>query len=256
MVRRVQYWAERTLRHVVPRRLHRPLRESVARVQAPLHRGSARYCPCCERSFSRFLSDRGQPDTTCPRCWSGQRHRVLVEYLRTDTDFFVRPHDVLHVAPERCLEGRFRRLPNLSYVTADLEAPADIRLDLTDASLPDSSFDVVICLHVLEHIGDDRRALREIHRILRPGGFAIIDVPLDEREETFEPEARTPKERLRLLGQEDHVRFYGRSDLVRRLTSAGFDVDVVRFDERMSAQRARVLGLRGTETLHICRRDD
>jgi SAM-dependent methyltransferase len=246
---RLTYYARR----IVPRRLQRPLRNSLAVVRAPLLRGNARECPICRGSFRRFLNAPGRPDVVCPRCYSGERHRLLWIHLRDQTEFFRAPQRVLHFAAENCFESRMRRLRNLDYLTADLEAPADARVDLTDVSFPDESFDVVLCLHVLEHIEDDRVAMRELRRILRPGGFAVVDVPLGESDETFEPDTRDPRERFRLLGQHDHVRFYGREDLRLRLQAAGFDVSVERLAAELSPSQRERLGFHGDETLHICR---
>ena len=242
------------MRRAIPRRLHRPLRNALARVRAPLLRGSARRCPICGGSFRRFLGAPGREDATCPRCYAGERHRLLWLYLREATEFFTAPQRVLHFAAENCFESRMRRMSNLDYVTADLEAPADMRLDITDIALPDESFDVVLCLHILEHITDDHTAMRELRRIVRPGGFVIVDVPLGPREDTFEPETDDPRERFRLLGQHDHVRFYGRADLRRRLMSAGFDVSVERFAAKLPDAGRALFGFKGDETLHVCRR--
>jgi 2-polyprenyl-3-methyl-5-hydroxy-6-metoxy-1,4-benzoquinol methylase len=164
------------------------------------------------------------------------------------------PRRVLHLAPEYCLESSFRRVENLDYVTADLEAPADIQLDLTDCPLPSESFDLVICLHILEHIPDDHAAMRELHRIIRRDGIVIVDVPFNRRDEAFEPATTDPQERLRLLGQHDHVRLYGRSDLRRRLQAAGFDVSVNRAAGALGPEQQRRMGLPAAAALHICRR--
>jgi SAM-dependent methyltransferase len=158
---------------------------------------------------------------------------------------------VLHVAPENCFERRFRSQPTLDYITGDLDAPADFRLDLTDALFESDSFDVILCLHVLEHIPDDAAAMQELHRMVRSAGLVFVDVPLDERDETYEPETHDPAERYRLLGQHDHVRFYGRADFRRRLQEAGFDVTVERLDSLSAADR-KLYGLHDS-VLHICR---
>jgi SAM-dependent methyltransferase len=245
---RPSYYARR----VVPRRFQRPLRNAVAEVRAPLLRGSARECPICGGTFRRFVAAPGRSDAICPRCYSAERHRLLWLYLRAETDFFTGPQRVLHVAPENSFEARLRSTANLDYVTGDLEAPADFTLDLTNALFDSESFDVVICLHVLEHIKDDGSAMRELRRIVRPGGLVFVDVPLDERQHTYEPEADNPAERYRLLGQHDHVRFYGRVDLRRRLEEAGFDVTVER-GAHMSEEDHRRFGFHGA-TMHVCQR--
>lgn len=179
---------------------------------------------------------------------------MLWIYLSQRPAFETTPTRLLHLAPEYCLETRFRQLPNIDYVTADLEAPADLQLDLTDCSLPDESFDLVLCLHILEHIPDDAAAMHELRRIIRPDGTVVLDVPFSEHDETFEPTTTNPRERLRLLGQSDHVRLYGRSDFRRRLEEAGFEVSLVRPVSQWSAVRQREVGVPGCASLHVCRR--
>jgi len=123
------------------------------------------------------------------------------------------------------------------YVTADLESPlADMHFDIQHIPLADGEFDVVIANHILEHVEDDRQAMRELWRILRAGGWGVILSPLDEsRETTFEDDSITDeKERTRLFGQYDHRRIYGR-DYAARLREAGFEVDVIDYKQTFSA---------------------
>lgn len=118
-------------------------------------------------------------------------------------------------------------MTNLNYITADLVSPlADVRMDIQDIPYDEGSFDVVICNHVLEHVDDDIVAMREIFRVLKPGGWAILQVPVDwNRDYTYEDASIvTPKEREKHFGQYDHVRFHG-TDYPNRLRSAGFIVD-------------------------------
>ncbi len=231
--------------------MHRPARNVLAAIRAPMLRGDARMCPICEGAFRAFLRSSGRPDAICPRCYSAERHRLLWVYLRDHTDFFSTPRRVLHIAPENCMETRLRAIDNLDYVTADLEAPADVQLDLTNSSLESESFDVIICMHVLEHIPDDAAAMSELRRMIRPTGLVVIDVPLDARQETFEPATATPAERYRLLGQHDHVRFYGRADLRDRLLAAGFSVSVETLADLTPDDRRRLAV--HDQTIHLCR---
>jgi SAM-dependent methyltransferase len=97
-------------------------------------------------------------------------------------------------------------------------------MDITRMPLPDSSFDIILCSHVLEHVEDDRRAMAEMYRVLRPGGSAIIQVPLQGDTTLEDPSATTADERKRLFGQHDHVRIYG-LDITKRLEDAGFGVE-------------------------------
>jgi SAM-dependent methyltransferase len=222
-----------------------------------LYRGSAVHCPCCGGRYSRFL-EVGLPArrAACPGCDSRERQRLLHLYLRNETNLFSDPLRVLHIAPEDCLQRPIVGLPNLDYVSADISSRAAlIRMDVTDIRLPDDSFDVILCSHVLEHVGDDARAMRELRRILRPGGWAILQVPVDaSRERTFEDSAVTdPAGRERLFGQWDHVRVYGR-DYAQRLADAGFDVQVVPYARRLGPDAIRRCGLDAAESIHLCRK--
>jgi SAM-dependent methyltransferase len=205
----------------------------------------ARRCPICGGRFLRFrrtnatTRDRG----ICGRCGSRQRHRLLWLYLERRTDLLASSARVLHFAPEAGVEQRLRALPSLSYRTADLEpGRAELTLDLTAIDLPDNSVDVVICVHVLEHVEDDRQALRELYRILAPGGWGILQVPIFGDTTQEDPTVRTPEERLRRFGQEDHVRVYGR-DFRDRLIDAGFELEVTVYRDQLSPRELVRFGL-------------
>jgi SAM-dependent methyltransferase len=185
-------------------------------------------CPCCGKQSASFLPFglAERLSAKCPNCGSKKRHRLLWLVLRERTDFFTSRLRVLHFAPERCFRKRFKKLPNLDYVTADL-AREKVKLvfDITAIPAPAGTFDAILCSHVLEHVPDDHRALRELHRVLKPGGWAAIMVPMDwDRDRTLEdPSVVLPAERERLFRQHDHVRLYGR-DVPERMENAGFAV--------------------------------
>lgn len=196
---------------------------------APFYRGTRYQCPVCENRFRRLLpyGNKGSENRLCPRCLSLERHRLLWLWLKERTDFFTAPYKVLHIAPEQSFIKRFKALDHLCYITADLVSPlADIRMDIQQIPGPESQYDVVICNHVLEHVDDDQKAIKEIFRVLKPGGWAVMQVPIDwNRENTYEDSAIvSPSERELHFGQYDHVRFHGR-DYPDRLSSAGFIVD-------------------------------
>lgn len=168
---------------------------------------------------------------------------------------------ILHVAPENVLRNRFRALPGAEYHGGDLTAEfGPERIDVTRLDFPDRSFDIVVCNHVLEHVPDDRRAMSEIARVLRPDGWALLLVPglegnaggptTDE-----DPSVTSPEERLRRFGQRDHVRQYG-WDYLDRLRSVGLDPDVVDPGEVFPAElaeRARLSLPGGIEPLIFAR---
>ncbi len=163
----------------------------------------------------------------CPVCKSTDRERLLYLYLARETDLFERPVKLLHVAPEPALSACLRATPGIDYLSADLASDSVmVKMDITAIDCPDDSFDVIICNHVLEHIPDDRRAMRELCRVMRPGGWGILQVPMSlALEQTLEdPNVTSPDERERVFGQSDHVRIYA-ADYVDRLESCGFAVN-------------------------------
>jgi SAM-dependent methyltransferase len=199
-----------------------------------------------------------RPNSRCPSCGARRRQRYLWLYLERKTNLLVDRLRVLHFAPERIFEEWLGSRPNLDYVSTDLERPrAMVKADITDLPFADDSFDAILCSHVLEHIVDDRKAMRELYRVLRPGGWAVVLVPIDfSRAETFEDSSIVaPADRERLFGQDDHVRVYGR-DFTARLEEAGFTVRVEDFMRELGESESRRYGLRPRRPdLHFCMKD-
>lgn len=208
--------------------------------------GKRRFCPICERSSRRFLNFGVVPrnDAKCFFCGSLERHRFLWLYLSKKTNLFNGfPKKILHVAPEPCLQTRLTRHFGENYITADLDSPrATIKMDVTDIQCEDQSFDVIYCSHVLEHVQNDRKSMREFYRVLKNNGWAILLVPITA-EKTFEdPSIVEPQDRLKAFGQEDHVRRYG-PDYVDRLREAGFKVEITAVDDLVNKRDAIRMGL-------------
>jgi ubiquinone/menaquinone biosynthesis C-methylase UbiE len=200
--------------------------------------------------------NKGSDNRLCPNCLSLERHRLLWLFLQKKTNFFTANLKVLHIAPEQAFLSRFKKLSNMEYVTADLESPlADIKLDITQMPLPDNAFDVVICNHVLEHITDDNKAMREVLRVLKPNGWAILQVPLDiSQTETYEDEKITDRqERELIFGQYDHVRVYG-LDYKNRLVNAGFKVEKCEFVKEYSEAEINRFRFDKTESIYLCKK--
>ena len=191
--------------------------------------GLSRYCPVCRMPSKRFGEFGKVPreDAQCLFCGVLERHRLTWLYFKEMTDIFdKRPKIMLHVAPESMFEKLLKNRLGSGYLTADLHCPrAMVRMDVTDLPYPEETFDVIYCSHVLEHVVDDKAAVREFYRILKPDGWAILLVPITA-DRTFEDHSVTdPSERLKLFGQEDHLRRYG-PDFVQRLEEARFKVKV------------------------------
>ncbi len=191
------------------------------------NRGNDVECPVCGHTYRKFLPyGRINPrqNALCPSCLSLERHRLIWLYLREKTNFFKQPLDVLHIAPEQCFMKAFEKTHGERYITGDIESPlAKVKMDIHHMPFGDQSFDVVLCNHVLEHVDNDIQALREIRRVLRPGGFAILQVPFfaPVPEVTLEDtKVSDPRERERLFGQDDHVRKFGK-DYADRINRSG-----------------------------------
>lgn len=217
--------------------------------------GRGRQCPCCGLHLRRFLDTVQVKEDACPRCEARTRHRCHFVYLRDRLDVFERSQRVLHIAPEPAIGRRIRAVSGPGYVRLDLAAAAvDVRGDVTRLPFRSRAFDTIICTHVLEHVPDDRAAMRELRRVLASNGTAVLQVPFDRaRGVTFEdPTVRTPAEKLRVFGHDDHVRIYG-TDYPDRLRDAGFEVTVDRFIPELAPDVKRRYGLRDEE-MFIARR--
>ena len=216
-----------------------------------LYIGRGKECPLCgcrRRKFLPYGYVVQRENALCPRCLALERHRLLWLWLERKSDLLQTTPQLLHIAPEVALMRKFKQLyasqPS-RYITADLESPlADMHFDIQDIPLSEGSQEVVICNHILEHVEDDGKALREIFRILRPGGWGVILSPVDlEREKSFEDDSITsPEERTRIFGQYDHRRIYGR-DYVERLAAAGFEVEDCDFKREFSVQEQELFAL-------------
>ena len=228
----------------------RPVLQRIAGWAVPVaglfYKGRGAECPVCGAKYRKFMPYgyvQPRPNALCPKCLSLERHRLLWLYLTRETDLLTAFPRTLHIAPEVCimrhLKPHFKSHPG-QYVTADLESPlADLHFDVQQIPLADGSVDVVICNHIMEHVADDRRAMRELHRVLKPGGWGIVLSPVDrDYEQTYEDDSITdPDERTRIFGQYDHRRIYG-ADYADRLRQAGFqvaDIDYAATSPRPSA---------------------
>jgi SAM-dependent methyltransferase len=243
----------------VPRKYLQLFSHTAARLLGLFYAGHGVTCPVCNSQYRHFLPyGRTTPrqNALCPNCLSLERHRLMWLYLKEKTPFFSQSLRLLHVAPEYCFIHRFEQMKNLDYVTADIESPlAQVKMDLHDIPFPNNSFDVAFCNHVMEHVQDDHKAMHELHRVLKPGGWAIIQSPLDtSRQTTLEdPSIQTPADRLKYYWQEDHLRLYG-LDYKDRLANAGFLVKEDNFAAQLPAELAQQYALPVGEIIYLCRK--
>jgi SAM-dependent methyltransferase len=234
--------------------------------------GSRLECPFCHWHFRRFrpagfeypvLKEKRvvgasyHLDDVCPRCLSNARERLAYLYLKTRSDLFTGPLRLLHIAPEPNIARVFGAQPNLKYVTADLfETNVMTRFDIMTLPFADNTFDAVICNHVLEHVSDDRVAMAELYRVLQPGGWALLQVPIAlALEKTIEdPSAKTEADRIRVFGQSDHVRLYNAVDYVERLQATGFSVSLINYASELGEGATNKYALVPEEQIFVCTR--
>ena len=212
--------------------------------------------PIDGKSFRKFLPygyEKPRENVLSPSTLSLERHRLLWLYLSRETDFFSKTYKVLHFAPEQAFYQRFRKLQNLNYTTTDLNSPlADVKADICELPFEDNSFDIILCNHVLEHIPDDKKAMSELFRVMKTGGWGIFQIPQDlDRELTFEDDSITDKKkRAEIFGQYDHVRIYGR-DYFQKLTEAGFKVEPVPYATEMPEEEVERFRLAKNEVVPL-----
>jgi len=246
------------LLNTLPRPLLIRLSYPFKKIAPLLYKGNNVECPVCERSFSKFLSYGSdiahRENVLCPYDLTLERHRLMWLYLRDHSNFFTAESiNVLHIAPEQCFHGKFKAQKNLSYVTGDLISPlADLHFDLHSIPLEENSFDVIFCNHVLEHVDDALQCMRELYRVMKPGGWGIMQVPQDfTRDTTYEDASITsPEDREKHFWQKDHVRLFG-NDYPLWLEKAGFTVEKFDKESKYDAKMIERFRLQKQEILYI-----
>jgi SAM-dependent methyltransferase len=203
------------------------------------YRGNTYSCNCCGKSFRKFkpkgtaLATRDNAE--CPYCGSLERVRNLLFYVQNETGLLTDRLRLLHFAPEWALLPVFKKAENLDYVTADINPNlADNKVDIMNIPFPDESFDCIICAHVLGHVPDEKKAIKELFRVLKPDGVALVLTLIrPDRPETFETgDADTPEKRLRYYSEPDLLRLHG-ADFDQRLKQGGFHVEVIDYPSRL-----------------------
>ncbi|QAR32098.1 SAM-dependent methyltransferase [Geovibrio thiophilus] len=221
------------------------------------------FCPVCDSCVSewlplnRLVGDgvyRKEPEgRLCPVCASFERTRHFWMYIEK-AEILKENTRMLHVAPEKGLEAKLRPMLGKNYITADLlKKNVDYNVDLTDLPFADNSFDFIYCSNVLEHIHNDAKAMSELYRVLEEGGMAYIHVPIDGVVTQYDPSITSPEERMRLYGQAQHVRMYGR-DISVSLTRAGFKVEELIMPDFLDidADLQRYYNCAKREMVHFC----
>lgn len=253
----LEYAMAGLIRRYAPKALVGPLLRALGVVKKLVYFGFGRYCPVCGsnvRSFQKTGVNK-RPDGRCPVCGAPERLRLAWLFLDRRSELFDRPSKkILHIAPEERVAQKLRAIAGEDYISADLdESRAMVKMDVTQIDYPDNSFDIIYCSHVLEHVGDDHKAIREFYRVLADDGFAIVQVPITA-DVTFEDASVTdPAERERVFGQYDHLRRYG-PDVKQRLENAGFQVRLITPSDFQDVKNVSKMALKNS-TLFLCEKN-
>lgn len=249
--------------------------------------GTRYYCALCGRHARVFIpvtTYPGQkvvdtyhimamgnnPHYRCPWCNSSDKERLVWRYLTKKSGLLTtkKSLSILHIAPEKNTQKQLRARPNITYIAGDKFSGASkytpehyggaIYLDVTDVSqFQDGTFDMIICNHVLEHVPDDVKGMQELYRVLKSGGFAILQVPVsrDIENSIEDANAVTDEERIERFGQSDHVRIYAEKDYLARLASADFSVENIPCASLFSAkEEAELWGVNQKESVYVARK--
>ena len=245
------------------------LRRSIAKIPV----GNSSFCTACNSRIGRFLPYRkgwkGMSPLiigldivgsdldrfSCPKCGAHDRERHLMLYFeQLGLWKTLKGARILHFAPESRLSERISKCHPGDYVRADINPTyaSMMKIDIHAIPFDDDFFDFVICNHVLEHVTDDLRALKEICRILKPGGMAVLQTPFSAKlKVTFsDPGIDTGDLRLQIYGQEDHVRLYG-ADIVSRIESCGPRSRMVQHEATLAHIQAERFGVNAQEPLFL-----
>ncbi len=243
---------------VVPDRYHPVV---VRQYRKLIYFGISHYCPVCRSHLRKFLPFGVKPDeprlnALCPICGALERHRLIWLFMCQKSNLFLSPKKkMLHIAPEGCLSSLFQKIRTIDYFTLDFDPCAMVQADLTRLCFPDKTFDSVLASHVLEHIIDDTKAMREIFRVLKNSGWAILIVPIGAKETYEDPSVVDPDERARIFRHPAHVRIYG-EDYYDRLREAGFTVQRMNLAVQRNLSNAQKLGLSTAEEITFCTKNE
>ena len=244
---------------IIPRHYLQHVSHFFLRIFSLFLRGNKFEDPINGKTYRKLLPyGRLKPreNAIAPDSLSLERHRLMWLFLKNKTNFFTDKLKFLHIAPEYCFIKIFKGMKNLDYLTADLISPwADIKMDVHEIPFEENTFDVIICNHVLEHVDDYNKVMREFFRVMKPGGWGIFQVPIDyNNPNTIEDKSITdPRERERLYWQSDHLRLFGR-DYGKRLAAAGFNVTESNYINEIDPQLVERYALDKNEIIYFCQK--
>ncbi|MBT3408030.1 methyltransferase domain-containing protein [Candidatus Woesearchaeota archaeon] len=256
------------IKKIVPKKFYFYLLEIYFFLRHFKYLGKGFKCSFCQKSFKTFLTSgidvpvlklkkviggELNKNCLCPKCNSSDRERLIHVFIKKNKHLEkIKNKKILHIAPEKNLLKFFKHQNPKEYIDADLnKIRATHEMNLTNIIFKDNYFDIIICNHVLEHIENDGKAIKELYRVLKPNGWAILQVPISENlKNTFENnKIKSKKERLKFFGQSDHVRIYAK-DYKKRLTQKGFKVNL----KKLSKREINKYNLNKKEYIYFCKK--
>ena len=235
------------LKSILPESLLFGLEPVMRSIYSVPFKGEGYHCPICNTNLKKWIPINNASDNLCPACGSIARTRLMTSLL-FDAPFYLEKQawSVLHFSPSRPLKRLLRKYPKLDYVSTDYESQYEDRnYDITSIPEPDNRFDLIICFHVLEHIPDDRKAMEELYRIVKPGGTVLLQTPFQEGETYEDSNITSEVDREKHFGQKDHVRIYGLNDFVARLQNVGFKIDKQNAIDLIGEEKVNRLAIKG-----------
>ncbi len=235
-----------------------PVRNLRFQIKAmPYRQGEAVECPICGGKFKAFMPFRYRQNAYCPDCKSLERHRYIYLNLRDKLGFYEAPRKrVLHFAPDICLIPSIKANPYIDYVTADymtsftssITVQPDYVMSIDDIKFDDNAFDVIIAVGILVMVPDDAKAIREVYRTLKPGGYAVFHDPINlGQEKSFSDTNLTQDQKQKLYHGHDQRWYYG-ADYADRLRAQGFVVENDSYAQQIDGKR---FGIGATEKIYI-----
>ncbi|GAB0155256.1 hypothetical protein CHRYSEOSP005_05170 [Chryseobacterium sp. Alg-005] len=234
-------------KNLIPEKVLINNEEKFRKLLVPFYRGNNNGCNICGTQLKGF-AELPNGEKICPVCGSIPRIRRLYKLLETE---FLKPDmSFLDFSPFRVLYKKLKADKNIQYFSSDYEDDflADYHFDIRNINVEDNTFDLITCYHILEHIIEDTEAMKELHRVLKPGGTLLVQTPFKEGEIYEDYTITTPEDRLKYFGQDNHVRIYSVSGLENRLKEAGLQTEVRTF------AADDFYGLSANEKIIICRK--
>lgn len=217
---------------LIPKRILFNNEEFIRSIYGLFYKGNKQECNICNKKLSKFIKLKNN-DLLCPFCGSLSRTRRLWNLLDKNKSV---TGNILHFSPPRSLFRKLKKNQNINYYSSDFEDEflADYNFDITQINQPNDTFDLIICYHILEHIVDDKKAISELYRVLKPNGVAYIQTPFKTGEIYEDFSIKSEKDRKLHFGQKDHVRIYSSDELINRLKSINFKVNIESFSKKKS----------------------